>query len=149
VKMVRFYASDWLRKEINRGVRRARHQGRITTTASHVIRELLHHAIAAQGAGRSKRALKARALRRPRALQDVQEVGSKDGQEKEGIAVLARTDGGSIFQSLSAIQSFRRLAWTIRDQLLTGEYMELLRDLGEEIQAWAYYSDFANRHPEE
>lgn len=53
------------------------------------------------------------------------------------------------FKSLSAIESFRRLAWTIRDQLLTGEYMEPLSDLGEEIQTWAYYSDFAYRHPEE
>jgi len=52
-------------------------------------------------------------------------------------------------ESLSAIESFRRLARTIRDQLLTGEYMELLRDMGEEIQAWAYYSDFAYRQPEE
>jgi len=72
VKIVRFHASDWLTNEINRRVRRAHHQGRITTAASHVIRELLHHAIAAQGAGRSKRALKARALRRPRVPQDLQ-----------------------------------------------------------------------------
>jgi len=53
------------------------------------------------------------------------------------------------FRSLSAIESFRRLARTIRDQLLTGECLELLRDLGEEIQAWAYHGDFAYRHPEE
>lgn len=47
------------------------------------------------------------------------------------------------------MESFRRLAWTTRDQLVTEECMELLSDLGEEIQAWAYYSDFAYRHPEE
>ena len=52
-------------------------------------------------------------------------------------------------KSLSAIGSFWRLGRIIRDQLLTGECLELLRDLGEEIQAWAYYSDFAYRHPEE
>lgn len=53
------------------------------------------------------------------------------------------------FRSLSAIESFRRLARTIRDQLVTGECMKLLSDVGEEIQAWACYSDFAYRHPEE
>lgn len=98
MKMVRFYAPDWLRKEINRRVRRARHQGRITTTASHVIRELLHHAIAAEGAGRSKRALRARALRRPRALQDLQEPRSNGGQERESVGILAGAYGGSILQ---------------------------------------------------
>lgn len=53
------------------------------------------------------------------------------------------------FRSLSAIESFRRLARTIRDQLVTGECMKLLSDVGEEIQVWACYSDFAYRHPEE
>jgi len=52
-------------------------------------------------------------------------------------------------ESLSAIESFRRLARTIRDQLVTGECSTLLSDLGEEIQAWACYSDFPYRHPEE
>ena len=52
-------------------------------------------------------------------------------------------------RALSAIGTFRRLARTTRDQLVTGEFMKLLRDLGEEIQAWAYYSDFAYRHPQE
>ena len=53
------------------------------------------------------------------------------------------------FRSLSAIEGSRRLARTTRDQLLTGECLELLRDLGEEIQAWACYSELAYRHPEE
>jgi|GEM_PF-3014650 len=52
-------------------------------------------------------------------------------------------------RSLSAIQSFRRLARTTRDQLVTGECLELLSDPGEEIQAWACYSELAYRHPEE
>ena len=56
---------------------------------------------------------------------------------------------GQYFRSLSAIESFRRLARTTRDQLVTGECLEPLSDLGEEIQAWACYSDFAYRHPEE
>ena len=53
------------------------------------------------------------------------------------------------FRALSAIESFRRLARTIRDQLLTGECMELLCDLGGETQAWAYHGDFAYRHLQE
>lgn len=53
------------------------------------------------------------------------------------------------FRSLSAIESLRRLVRTNRDQLVTGECMELLCDLGEEIQAWACYSDFAYRHLQE
>jgi len=53
------------------------------------------------------------------------------------------------FTSLSAIESFWRLARTTRDQLVTGEFMKLLSDLGEEIQAWACYSDFAYRHVQE
>lgn len=53
------------------------------------------------------------------------------------------------FKSQSAIESLRRLAQTIRDELLTEEYMELLSDLGEEIQAWAYHGELAYRHPEE
>jgi len=53
------------------------------------------------------------------------------------------------FRALSAIESFRRLVRTTRDQLVTGECLELLRDLGEEIQAWACYSDFAYRHLQE
>jgi len=46
-------------------------------------------------------------------------------------------------KSLRAIESFRRLARTIRDQLVTGQCLELLRDLGEGIQAWAYHGGFA------
>jgi len=38
------------------------------------------------------------------------------------------------FRALSAIESFRRLARTIRDQLVTGECLELLNNLGQEIQ---------------
>jgi len=53
------------------------------------------------------------------------------------------------FRSLSAMESFRRLARTIRDQLVTGECLELLSDPGEEIQAWACYLDFAYRHLQE
>ena len=53
------------------------------------------------------------------------------------------------FRTLSAIESVRRLARTTRDQLVTGECMELLSDLGEGIQAWACYTDLAYRHPEE
>lgn len=53
------------------------------------------------------------------------------------------------FRSLSATESLRRLVRTTRDQLVTRQYMELLRDLGEEIQAWAYHGGFAYRHPEE
>jgi len=53
------------------------------------------------------------------------------------------------FRSLSAIESLRRLARTIRDQLVTGQCSTLLSDPGEEIQAWACYSDFPYRHPEE
>jgi len=53
------------------------------------------------------------------------------------------------FRALSAIESFWRLVRTTGDQLVTGECLELLRDLGEEIQAWACYSDFAYRHLQE
>ena len=53
------------------------------------------------------------------------------------------------FQAVEAIRSYHRLARTLLDQLVTGECLELLRDLGEEIQAWAYHSGFAYRHPEE
>ena len=47
------------------------------------------------------------------------------------------------------MESFHRLAKILRDQLVTGECMELLCDLGEEIQAWAFDACFAYRHPEE
>jgi len=102
MRVVRFHASDWLRNEINRRVRRARHQGRVSTTASDVIRGLLRHAIAAERHqwGRSRRALKARTRRRRRAsaLEDLQKAGPNDGQEKESVAVLAGAAGGPILQ---------------------------------------------------
>ena len=53
------------------------------------------------------------------------------------------------FQSLEAMESFQRLARTLRDQLVTGECLELLDDLGEEIQAWPCYSEWTCRNPEE
>jgi len=53
------------------------------------------------------------------------------------------------FQAVEAIKSYHRLASTLRDQLVTGECLELLDDLGEEIQAWACYSEWTYRNPEE
>ena len=53
------------------------------------------------------------------------------------------------FKPQDVMGSYHRLAQTVRDQLVTGECLELLDDLGEEIQVWACYSDFAYRHPEE
>lgn len=53
------------------------------------------------------------------------------------------------FQAVEAIESYHRLARTLRDQLVTGECLDLLDDLGEEIQPWACYSDFVYRYPEE
>lgn len=53
------------------------------------------------------------------------------------------------FQSLEAIESFQRLAQTVRAQLVTGECLELLNDLGEGIQTWASYSEYLYHHPEE
>lgn len=53
------------------------------------------------------------------------------------------------FQSLETIDSSHRLAQTVKDRLVTGECLELLSDLGEVIQAWTSYSDFAYRHLEE
>ena len=52
------------------------------------------------------------------------------------------------FQAVEAIRSYHRLARTLLDQLVTEECLALLDDLGEEIQAWACYSDFPYRHPE-
>jgi len=51
------------------------------------------------------------------------------------------------FQAVETIESFHRLAQTLRDQLVTGECLELLSDLREEIQAWTCYTDFIYRHP--
>lgn len=56
---------------------------------------------------------------------------------------------GLYFKSLGAMESYHRLAGTLSDQLVTEEFFELLSDLGEEIQAWACYSDFIYRSPEE
>jgi len=53
------------------------------------------------------------------------------------------------FQAVRAIRSYHRLARTLLDQQVTGECLELLDDLGEDIQAWVGYSDFIYRHPEE
>lgn len=53
------------------------------------------------------------------------------------------------FRALGAIETFWRLVRAMREQLVTGECLEPLSDLGEGIQAWACYSDFAYRHPEE
>lgn len=53
------------------------------------------------------------------------------------------------FKFLQAMESFQRLGRTLRDQLVTGECLKLLDDLGEEIQAWACYSDFIYRYPEQ
>lgn len=53
------------------------------------------------------------------------------------------------FKAQDVMESYHRLAQTVKDQLVTGECLDLLDDLGEGIQAWACYSDFAYRHPEE
>lgn len=53
------------------------------------------------------------------------------------------------FQAVEAIESYHRLARTLRDQRVPRECLELLNDLGEDIQAWVGYSDFIYRHPEE
>lgn len=53
------------------------------------------------------------------------------------------------FLSLETMDSYDRLARTLRDQLVTGECLELLNDLGEVIQARASCSDYIYRHPEE
>jgi len=53
------------------------------------------------------------------------------------------------FQAVETMESFHRLAKILRDQLVTRECLEPLSDLGEEIQAWACYSELAYRHPEE
>lgn len=51
------------------------------------------------------------------------------------------------FQAVEATKSYHRLARTLRDQLVTGECLDLLDDLGEEIQPWTCYTDFIYRHP--
>ena len=53
------------------------------------------------------------------------------------------------FKSLEVIESFQHLAQMVRAQLVTGECLELLEHLGEEIEAWSSYSDWIYRHPEE
>lgn len=53
------------------------------------------------------------------------------------------------FQAVEVIQSFHRLARTVREQLVTGECLGLLDDLGEHIQASVCYSHYIYRHPEE
>jgi hypothetical protein len=53
------------------------------------------------------------------------------------------------FKAQDVMDGYHRLAQTVRDQLVTGECLSLLDDLGEGIQAWACYSDFSYRHPEE
>lgn len=53
------------------------------------------------------------------------------------------------FKAQDVMESYHRLARTVRDQLVTGECLELLDDLGEEIQAWACYSDSIYRNPDE
>ena len=53
------------------------------------------------------------------------------------------------WKSLDVMESYHRLAGTLRDQLVTGECLELLNDLGEHIQASAAYSDYIYRNPAE
>lgn len=53
------------------------------------------------------------------------------------------------FKSLSATEGFWRLGRIIRDQVVTEECVELLRDLEEQIRSRACHTDFAYRHREE
>lgn len=53
------------------------------------------------------------------------------------------------FKAVDVMESYHRLAQTVRDQLVTGECLGLLRDLGEQIQAWTCYTEWIYRNPEE
>lgn len=52
------------------------------------------------------------------------------------------------FKAQDVMGSYHRLAQTVRDQLVTRECLDLLDDLGEQIQASAAYSDWIYRNPE-